>query len=70
MPIILLAESVNRGNKSLEIIDGMQRMDAIVSFIGSKFSVGGKCFDLNTIAVTKAQLDSGELIQKVKSWIG
>jgi hypothetical protein len=31
VPIILLAESAKRDDNSLEIIDGMQRLDAIVS---------------------------------------
>lgn len=33
VPIILLAESTQKEGGSLEIIDGMQRLDAIVSFI-------------------------------------
>jgi hypothetical protein len=64
VPIILLAESATRSDNSLEIIDGMQRLDAIVSFISNKYKVRDQYFDLNTIAVTKALLDSGELIQR------
>jgi hypothetical protein len=63
VPIILLAESAKRDDNSLEIIDGMQRLDAIVSFIANKYTMHDKYFDLNTIAVTKALLDSGKLQQ-------
>jgi hypothetical protein len=64
VPIILLAENAKRESNTLEIIDGMQRLDAIVSFIRNKYSVRGHYFDLNTIAVTKALLDNGELVQR------
>ena len=63
VPIILLAESTKRDDNSLEIIDGMQRLDAIVSFIANKYTVRDAYFDFNTIAVTKALLDSGKLQQ-------
>ena len=65
MPIILLAESTKRDDNSLEIIDGMQRFDS-QSFPLSQINT--LCFhdlycDLNTIAITKALLDSGKLQQ-------
>ncbi|MGC4077490.1 MAG: DUF262 domain-containing protein [Rubrivivax sp.] len=63
IPIILLAESAKKDDNTLEIIDGMQRLDAIVSFISNKYSVRDCYFDLNTIAVTKALLDNGTLTQ-------
>ena len=63
VPLILLAE-VNYNNSSVyEIIDGMQRLNAIVSFIEGEFSVDGKYFDLESTAETKLMLDNGELIQ-------
>jgi hypothetical protein len=64
VPIILLAENRQVGNSSLEIIDGMQRLNAIVSFIENDYSVNGEYFDLETMAVTKAAIDSGILVQK------
>lgn len=64
VPIILLAEASNKEGSSLEIIDGMQRLDAIVSFINNRYPVDGRFFDLNTIAVTKDLLDSGVLSQR------
>lgn len=64
VPIILLAEESHRAGGNFEIIDGMQRLDAIVSFISNKYSVHGAFFNLNTIAVTKELLDNGSLTQR------
>ncbi|MDF3196620.1 DUF262 domain-containing protein [Pseudomonas sp. 1928-m] len=64
IPIILLADPKNSQNGALEIIDGMQRMDAITSFINNDFPVNGTYFDLNTFATTKDMLDRGVLAQK------
>ena len=63
VPIILLAENKNRDKSSLEIIDGM-RLNAVMSFIENEYIVDDTYFDLNTMAVTKALLDSGKLTQK------
>ena len=63
VPLILLAE-VNYDNTSVyEIIDGMQRLNAIVSFIEGEFSVEGEYFDLESMAETKLMLDNGKLEQ-------
>ncbi|WP_321784767.1 DUF262 domain-containing protein [Paraburkholderia sp. J94] len=64
IPIILLAEPLGRQDGTLEIIDGMQRMNAITSFIGNDFSVDGCYFDLNTFATTKDLLDRKVIAQK------
>jgi hypothetical protein len=64
VPIILLAEPVRRNDGALEIIDGMQRMDAITSFINNDFAVRDAYFDLNTVATTKDLLDRGVIKQK------
>jgi RNAse (barnase) inhibitor barstar len=64
VPIILLAENAKREDNTLEIIDGMQRLDAVVSFISNKYAVQGHYFDLNAVAHTKALLDSGILEQQ------
>jgi hypothetical protein len=64
VPIVLLAENAKRQDNSLEIIDGMQRLDAVISFMNNKYSVRDQYFDLNTIAVTKALLDNGHLQQR------
>lgn len=64
IPIILLAEPIVRQDGTLEIIDGMQRMNAITSFIGNDFPVNGGYFDLNTFATTKDLLDRKVIEQK------
>lgn len=50
VPLILLAESKNEDKLILEIIDGMQRLNAITAFIENEFAVGGKYFDLEAMA--------------------
>ena len=64
IPIILLAEPVGRQDGTLEIIDGMQRMNAITSFIGNDFPIDDCYFDLNTFATTKDLLDRKVIEQK------
>lgn len=63
IPIILLAEVGEAGDIKYEIIDGMQRLNAIMSFIEQEYSKNKLYFDLNTIAETKEKLDSGILKQ-------
>ena len=64
IPIILLAEPKGRQDNALELIDGLQRMNAITSFLSNDFSVQGGFFDLNTFATTKDLLDRGEIEQR------
>jgi hypothetical protein len=63
IPIILLAEVGDPGNPKYEIIDGMQRLNAMMSFIEQEYPISDKYFDLNTIAETKNKLDAGDLVQ-------
>ncbi|MFI3198410.1 MAG: DUF262 domain-containing protein [Methylococcaceae bacterium] len=64
VPLVLLAEVTTDKGRNLEIIDGMQRMNAIMSFIDQEFDIGGKYFDLDTMADTKLLKDEEKLIQK------
>lgn len=64
VPIFLLAETSHKGNKVFEIIDGMQRLNAIVSFVEGEFTYGGEYFDLETMVETKSVLDEGLISQK------
>ena len=64
VPLILLAEVETEKGRQLEIIDGMQRMNAIMSFIDQEFDAHGEYFDLDTMADTKLLKDEGSLIQK------
>lgn len=65
VPIVLLAErKVASGHGLFEIIDGMQRLNAIFGYIENEYAVDGMFFDLNTMAETKALLDAGALTQR------
>ena len=56
IPLILLAEVEDKEGKSdgrrYEIIDGLQRMNAIVSFIENGYQYQGKYFNLGASAIT------------------
>lgn len=57
VPAILLAE---RKDGSFEIIDGLQRLHAIVSFIEQRFAtLDGKFFDLNSFPTAKTYSEEG-----------
>jgi uncharacterized protein with ParB-like and HNH nuclease domain len=64
LPLILLAEVEIDGATKYEIIDGMQRLNAMVSFIENKLDVRGLNFDLATMASAKQLFDEGVLFQK------
>ena len=66
VPLILAAEEVVSGNTTVyEVIDGMQRLNAIVSFIENEYPLDGEYFDLEALAETKLLLDDGALSQKI-----
>lgn len=65
VPIILLAENAVRDPSAYEIIDGMQRLNAIVSFLENEYAVDGKHFDLNAMAGTKELLDAKLIKQRI-----
>ena len=64
VPIILLAESEREKTSVFEIIDGMQRLNAITSFIEGEFDIDEKYFDLETMVESKSILDQRLLVQK------
>lgn len=64
VPLILVAEIKYKQTNCYEIIDGMQRLDSIVTFIEGEFTLNGKYFDLETISSTKYLLDKGLLKQQ------
>ncbi|MFJ7157900.1 DUF262 domain-containing protein [Streptomyces sp. NPDC101118] len=64
IPLILVAEIGTPGDVSFELIDGMQRMNAVFSFIENEFPFGGEYFNLDALADTKLRVDKGELKQK------
>ena len=68
VPLFLFATKEKEGNIQYEIIDGMQRLNAIMSFIENEFPIElngvSYYFDLNTLTDTKYLLDQGKLEQK------
>lgn len=64
IPLILLAEYVTETSSHYEIIDGLQRLNAVFSFIENRFSVDGSFFDLETMGDTKYLRDQGKLQQR------
>jgi Protein of unknown function DUF262 len=65
VPLILTAERTLDGRVSLELIDGLQRLNAIFSFIENEYPINGEYFDLETLAETKLRRDKDELRQKL-----
>ena len=63
VPLILLADVQHEGEARFEIIDGMQRLNAIVSFIEGEFDLEGAYFDLQAMARTKLLFDAKKLEQ-------
>lgn len=68
IPLFLLANLEKDSSLCYEIIDGLQRLEAIFSFLNGEYSVeiGDDVgyFDLETMAETKALMDVGELTQR------
>ncbi len=64
VPLILLADVLYENADRFEIIDGMQRLNAIVSFVEGEFDLEGKYFDLESMAETKLLLDQAKLFQR------
>ena len=64
VPSFLFAVAEYKNKKRYEIIDGMQRLNAVFSFLENEFpTIDGHYFDLSSTAITKELLDSGELKQ-------
>jgi hypothetical protein len=64
IPMIIAANHKKLdGSIAFEILDGMQRLNAITAFIEGEFAVQGEYFDLEAVAQTKSKLTSGELSQ-------
>ena len=64
IPMILGANyKKSDGSSAIEVLDGMQRINAIVSFIEGEFPISGHFFDLESIALTKSRKDAGDLTQ-------
>ena len=65
VPLFLFAEGKREEETIYEIIDGMQRLNALFSFIENEFPLHGEYFDLEATAETKLLKDSGVVQQKI-----
>lgn len=59
LPLLLLAriDTSSESGRKFEIVDGLQRLDAIVSYINNEFTWQGKYFNLEAMASTKERKD-------------
>lgn len=64
VPLFLVAEIGPAGDVSFELIDGLQRSNAIFSFLENEFPLNAEYFDLDALADTKLRKDAGELVQQ------
>lgn len=66
IPLILLADASTGGSAYYEIMDGMQRLNAIFGFIDNVFSVENKFFDTNEFSRAKQAADAGFFVPASK----
>jgi len=59
IPLILLADSSESGSTIYEIMDGMQRLNAIFSFIDNAYALNDEFFDINEFSRAKQAAESG-----------
>jgi hypothetical protein len=64
IPLILVAEIGPGPDAPYELIDGMQRLNAIFAFIENEYSVSDQYFNLDSLADTKLLKDEGALVQR------
>ncbi|MCV7224534.1 DUF262 domain-containing protein [Mycolicibacterium komossense] len=64
LPLFLVAETTNEGLITYELIDGLQRLNAIFAFLENEYPVAGRYFDLDSLADTKLKKDEERLIQR------
>ena len=61
IPLILLAvTTLQNGTKTFEIIDGMQRLNALFGFIENSFGIGDRYFDVDQLARAKQLAAEGQ----------
>ncbi|MBU9165267.1 GmrSD restriction endonuclease domain-containing protein [Burkholderia multivorans] len=60
IPLILLAtQTTDEGAKIFEIVDGMQRLNAVFAYIENQFPVNGLYFDVEQLARAKQAAEEG-----------
>ena len=64
IPLVLLAEASGEKRGQFEIVDGLQRLNAIFAYIENEFALDGEYFDLTLLADTKNLLDAKKIVQR------
>ncbi|MCP9848001.1 DUF262 domain-containing protein [Synechococcus sp. Lug-A] len=64
IPLLLFADIKTPHDRYFEVIDGMQRINAIIYFIENRISCGERFFDLESLSATKLLKDAGTLVQR------
>ncbi|WP_346397716.1 GmrSD restriction endonuclease domain-containing protein [Pseudomonas syringae] len=59
IPLIMLADASKGSDVFYEVMDGMQRLNAIFSFIENGFSINNKFFDIREFSRAKLAAESG-----------
>ncbi|WP_311881368.1 MULTISPECIES: DUF262 domain-containing protein [unclassified Pseudomonas] len=62
IPLIMLADASNGEGVIYEIMDGMQRLNAVFSFIENSFAVNDAFFDIKEFSRAKLAADAGSFI--------
>jgi Protein of unknown function DUF262 len=63
IPLILLAYKTDEdGSKTFEILDGMQRLNALFNFIENEFDLNGKYFDVAQLARARQLSEEGAFV--------
>ena len=66
IPLVLLAERRNHSPSAFEIIDGLQRLHTIVSFIENNFeAIDGRFFNVDEFTRAKEEREAGKFEEKV-----
>lgn len=66
IPMIIVANHTkSNGDSAFEVLDGMQRLNAITSFIEGEFPVNEKYYNLESVSQTKICKENGKLSQKL-----
>jgi len=65
LPLFLVAEIACDTAYTYELIDGLQRLNAIFAFLENEYAINGNYFDLDSLADTKLLKDEGRLTQKL-----
>ena len=67
IPLIMLADASKGSDTYYEVMDGMQRLNAIFSFIENGFSIEEQFFDTTEFSRAKLAAESGVFVPALKS---